>query len=65
MTSSGSVPMNTWTTPTFWRLPRDSFFTWTVGSSSRRSASGRQAPFATPRSAATWSSVCPAVSSPR
>ncbi len=41
--------MNTWTTPTFCRLPRDSLRTWTVGSSSRRSATVRQAPFGRPR----------------
>ena len=43
--------MNTWTTPTFWRLPRDSFLTGTLGSSSSRSAIGRQAPLGSPRSA--------------
>ena len=49
-TISGASPMNACTTPTFWRLPRDSLRIWTDGSSSRRSATARQAPFGSPRS---------------
>jgi hypothetical protein len=36
--------MNAWTTPTFWRLPRESFRIWTFGSSSSRSATELHAP---------------------
>ena len=54
-----------WTTPTFWRLPRDSFLSGRVGSSSRRSTSGRQRPSRSPRSAPRWSSSRGRVSSPR
>ena len=48
---SGASPMNACTTPTFWRLPRDSLRICTDGSSSRRSATARHAPFGGPAAA--------------